>query len=103
MRFIVTASVISIVLLLVACGATPPTHQTNCPNNTNGYIIGEATPQFVESCMGKPQRIDRNGPGGQYSYWYDLRGGAGTPGGVSVGFVFDTSDKLVRAVAYGAK
>ena len=97
-------SAVAAASLLIGCATSTENEVSNCPNNLNGYKVGDATPQYVEHCMGKAHRVDRNGPGGQYSYWYDLRGGAGAPGGgQSIGFVFTPDGKLVRAVAYGAR
>lgn len=103
MRLTVTAAVLSLAMLLLPGVASSQERPANCPDKLSGFVVGQATEQFVKACMGEPQRIDRNGPGGQYSYWYERGGGMSAPGGATLAFVFTSSGSLVRAVAYGAE
>ncbi|HCT04657.1 MAG TPA: hypothetical protein DIW86_04750 [Pseudomonas sp.] len=65
----------------------------NCPKKIGDYKAGEATSEQIKGCLGAP--VDENhNPDGRYVYLYEVENN------ITVGFLFDSSGKLMRTSGY---
>jgi hypothetical protein len=90
MSLLARLACIAVCVAAAGCAAPRP---ADCPKFVTDYVVGEATSDFVRSCMGQPVSEDHN-PDGRYVYLYDL-----APH-VKVAFLFDSSGKLIRRQGY---
>ena len=65
-------------------------HLANCPKDYEPFVAGEATAEFVRSCMGKPIYEDHN-PDGRFVYVYKSKEDTSR-----LTFLFDSSQKLLK-------
>lgn len=65
----------------------------DCPKKIGDYKAGEATSQQIRSCLGSPLNENHN-PDGRFLYLYEVKSN------ITVGFLFDSSGKLISTQGY---